>query len=211
MKLHTNEWYTYPKDTINIETCSKLIELAKYRWEESTVNINKDITKEERITGSVQKFEPDHTLRISELCWANEQWIYDMIWPYMEHANEDAGWGYHIKAAESNQITRYEKGGYYSFHSDGLGDKLSVYKEPDKPFMNSHVRKLSMSIFLNDDFEGGDFEFASYSKEQCIVSPIKPERGSLVVFPSAIEHRVTPVTKGTRYSLVTWFLGPPFV
>ena len=211
MNPYTNEWYIYPKDTIDRNTCSKLIELAKDRWEESTVNINKDITEEGRLNGEVQKFRPDHKVRLSEIYWSTEQYIYDMVWPYMERANQDAGWGYHIKAAESNQITRYVKGGYYNFHSDGRGDNLSVYKEPDKPFMNGCVRKLSMSVFLNDDFEGGDFEFASYSKGKCIISPIKPERGSLVVFPSAMEHRVAPITKGTRYSLVTWFLGPPFV
>ena len=59
-----------------------------------------------------------------------------------------------------------------------------------------------MSIILNDDFEGGDFEI--YGEESEL------PKGSVIVFPSFIEHRVAPVIKGTRYSLVAWFVGPPF-
>ena len=75
--------------------------------------------------------------------------------------------------------------------------------------MHGHVRKISMSIILNDNFEGGAFEFASYTKEVCTITPIKATAGSVLVFPSGMEHRVAPVTKGVRYSLVNWFLGPP--
>jgi PKHD-type hydroxylase len=67
-----------------------------------------------------------------------------------------------------------------------------------------------MTILLNDSFEGGQFEFASYSKGNCTVTPLEMKKGQVIVFPSHMEHRVAPVTKGTRYSLVCWFLGPPF-
>ena len=77
--------------------------------------------------------------------------------------------------------------------------------------IGGRVRKLSMTILLNDDYEGGDFQFATYAKEQCeVVTPEYNKQGTVIVFPSDMEHRVLPVTKGTRYSLVTWFLGPPF-
>ena len=77
--------------------------------------------------------------------------------------------------------------------------------------MNGRVRKLSMSIILNGNFQGGKFEFATYGREVCQITPIEASPGTIIVFPSSMEHRVTPVTKGIRYSLVTWFLGPPFV
>ena len=109
------------------------------------------------------------------------------------------------------QITRYKKGGFYNFHRDGSGDHLSAYNNPQNAFMHGHVRKLSMSVMLNDNFDGGAFEFAAYSKEECVVTPIEATAGSVIVFPSSMEHRVAPVTKGIRYSLVTWFVGPPFV
>ena len=127
-------------------------------------------------------------------------------------ANEKAGWNYHIKAAESMQITRYKKGGFYYFHTDGNGDHLSTYNNPQNAFLHGHVRKLSMTTLLSDSYEGGEFQFASYAKEKCKIStPEFSKIGSIVVFPSAMEHRVAPVTKGIRHSLVTWFVGPPFV
>ena len=59
----------------------------------------------------------------------------DMIWPFMVRANDDAGWKYNIKAAESTQITRYKKGGFYNFHQDGTGDHLSAYNNPGNEFL----------------------------------------------------------------------------
>ena len=77
--------------------------------------------------------------------------------------------------------------------------------------MHGHVRKLSMTVLLNDNYEGGEFQFVTYNKEECdINTPEFNKTGSIVVFPSDVEHRVTPVTKGIRYSLVVWFLGSPF-
>ena len=208
---NTNEWFAFRADSIDKKTCKKIRRWASKKWEESAVDTQKEITDEERITGKKGDFKPDPKSRISDVAWCREQWLYDLIWPFMERANEDAGWRYHIKAAESNQITRYKMGGFYDLHSDGRGDHLSAYNNPTNAFMHGHVRKLSMSVILNDNFEGGAFEFASYGKEECTVTAIEPEAGAVIVFPSAMEHRVTPVTKGIRYSVVTWFVGPPFV
>ena len=129
----------------------------------------------------------------------------------MLQANDKAGWKYHIKYAESCQITRYKKGGFYNFHRDGFGDHLSAYDMPDNEFLHGHVRKLSMSVMLNDNFEGGAFEFASYNKEKCNITSIEASAGSIIVFPSSMEHRVALVTEGIRYSVVCWFVGPSFV
>ena len=62
-----------------------------------------------------------------------------------------------------------------------------------------------MTIILNDDYEGGEFEFFLDDIQ------IKNEIGTVIVFPSYFLHRVNPVTKGTRYSLVAWFRGPKFI
>ena len=129
----------------------------------------------------------------------------------MEGANERSGWKYDITGAEDMQITRYKKGGFYYFHKDGKGDYLSAYNKPDNEFMHGHVRKLSMTVLLNDNYEGGEFQFATLNKEKCTINtPEFNKTGMIIVFPSDVEHRVAPVTKGIRYSLVTWFLGPPF-
>ena len=211
MTALTNEWFIFDKDSIDKKTCNKIKRWASKKWHPSSVDTAKGTTDEERKTGRKGDYKPDPKLRISDVAWCNEQWLYDTIWPFMDRANDEAGWRYQIKAAESCQITRYKKGGFYSFHRDGYGDHLSAYNNPTNAFMHGHVRKLSMSVMLNDNFDGGAFEFASYTKEKCTVTPIKASAGSVIVFPSEMEHRVAPVTKGIRYSLVTWFVGPPFV
>ena len=222
-----NEWFAFEEGTVDKKTCAEIRRWASKRWKpssrkiyekmyeymkpESIIDISTDITDEERKTDITPDYKPDSKLRVSDIAWCNDQWIYDIIWPYMERANDEAGWKYQIKAAESCQIIRYKKGGFCNFHADGRGDHLSAYHRPENKFLHGHVRKLSMSVILNDDFEGGAFEFASYAKEKCVITPIEASSGSVIVFPSSVEHRVSPVTKGTRYSLVTWFVGPPFV
>ena len=205
-----NEWYVFEKDTIDKKTCTKIKNWAKDKWRPSAVDTAGKLVDEERKTGRKPDYKPDATMRISDIAWCNDQWLYDIIWPYMKGANEQAGWKYDIKAAESCQITRYKKGGFYNFHQDGNGDNLSTFDIPGNEFLHGHVRKLSMSVMLNDNFEGGAFEFASYAKENCEINPIEATAGSVIVFPSSMEHRVAPVTKGTRYSVVCWFNGPPF-
>ena len=68
------------------------------------------------------------------------------------------------------------------------------------------MRKISLVVFLSDtkDYDGGDFEFQEEAK-------IPAEKGSILIFPSFLSHRVTPVTRGLRYSLVNWFIGPALV
>ena len=189
-----NEWYTFSKDTISIKACNKIKKLAANKWASSKMHDT-----------SVEDY------RKSAIVWCDDQWLYDLVWPYMAHGNYDAGWRYDIKTAEPTQITRYRKGGFYNWHWDGYGDHLSAYDDSHNDFLRGYVRKLSMSVILNNDFKGGDFEFVSYDKEHCKVTTIPAEAGSIILFPSSMEHRVTPVTKGIRYSLVIWFLGPPFV
>ncbi len=67
----------------------------------------------------------------------------------MNEANEDAGWKYNIVAAESCQVTRYTKSGFYTWHLDGIGSHNDVYNEPGNKFLHVNTRKLSISIILN--------------------------------------------------------------
>ena len=207
----TNDWF-YFTEGLDKKTCNKIRNSAKGKWKKSEVNTKiGELTAEERITGSKLIQDIDKNARISDVVWTFDQWIYDTIWPWMEGANERAGWKYDITGAESMQITRYKKGGFYYFHKDGKSDHLSAYDLPDNEFMHGHVRKLSMTVLLNDNYEGGEFQFATYEKEKCeIHTPEFNKTGMIIVFPSDVEHRVAPVTKGIRYSLVVWFLGPPF-
>ncbi len=184
MKYHQT-WY-WDKE-ISHENCQKIISFGEGKgWDQATTY------------GSEEKFQSLDGARKSDIAWVEDQWVYDLIWPYMMAANEQAGWKYDIVAAESCQVTRYIKDGFYSWHRDGLGSHNEEH---------SKTRKLSMSIILNSDFEGGDFEIFKDDPDKIP----RFEEGSVIVFPSFLKHRVTPVTKGVRYSLVTWFVGQPFV
>jgi PKHD-type hydroxylase len=192
--------YWFWNSEISHETCQKIINLSEDNWNEAdTVGSKGDTPKKDNV-------------RKSDIVWITEQWVYDLIWGYMREANENAGWKYNIVAAESCQITRYTKGGFYSWHRDGIGAHNAVSNLPNNKFLHGNARKLSMSILLNDDYEGGDFQVHGDSEhgEEVPMTTISGE-GSVIVFPSFIDHQVTSITKGIRYSLVTWFVGPPFV
>jgi len=208
--VNTNDWF-YFIEALDKKTCNKIKKESKNEWKTSKIHTETDISSEERITGIKPIISQDINNRISNVSWTNKQWIYDIIWPFMQDANENTGWKYDISCAESMQITRYKKGGFYEFHRDGLGDNLSAYNKPNNKFVHGNVRKLSMTLLLNDNFEGGEFQFTTYKKEKCTIhTPEFNKIGSIIVFPSFVEHRVMPVTKGIRYSLVVWFLGLPF-
>ena len=120
----------------------------------------------------------------------------------MNHANANSGWNFKIDTAEAMQLTKYPKAGHYHFHQDGNG--VQTFDEPKNQYLNNKARKISMSIILNNEYEGGEFEF--FGDPQLI----KEKKGTILTFPSYQVHRVRPITKGTRYSLVVWFLGEPF-
>ena len=72
----------------------------------------------------------------------------------------------------------------------------------------NYSRKLSMSLLLNDEFEGGELEIANPLQMESFTVELKA--GTVAVFPAWVKHRVKPVTSGTRYSLVAWMNGPQF-
>ena len=108
---NTNDWF-YFTEGLDKKTCNKIRNSAKGKWEESEVDTKKgEFTVKERITGRKQISDIDKKVRISDVVWITEQWIYDLIWKYMLAANEQAGWKYDMVAAESCQVTRYTKDG----------------------------------------------------------------------------------------------------
>lgn len=103
-----------------------------------------------------------------------------------------------IRDSELPQLLKYDVGGHYVAHVDAYGK----WQAPDgEIFWKKNMdRDLSTVLFLNDDFGGGELWFPDLKVS------IKPEPGLLVCFPSSqyFVHQVNPVTKGTRYSMVTW-------
>ena len=107
---------------------------------------------------------------------------------------------YNIQELEDVKLLKYNIGGKYQWHTD-VGSK------------ETSTRKLTAIVQLSDeqDYEGGDLEFGITDElgENNYVATKK--QGSIIVFPSFLSHRVIPITKGTRYSLLTWMNGDSFV
>ena len=101
-----------------------------------------------------------------------------------------------MKITEQAQYTEYPAGGFYDWHIDS--DIVGMNEPP--------VRKISMTCLLSheSEFEGGGLELMSDGKIA------RPKQGQAIFFASYIRHRVIPITKGIRKSLVMWFGGPSF-
>ena len=187
-----------------IKHCSKNLEYAK---------VGGDTVTLERSEGKVVEEK-----RQSQVAFVDDRWIYKEIQPYVALANEKAGWNFNWDWTEQAQFTEYGLNEHYGWHCDS-------YSKPyvDVPDgMKGKIRKLSVTVSLTDpeEYEGGDLEFdfrSSHDYEfgkdtngnKKICEPARA-RGSVIVFPSFVWHRVKPVTKGVRNSLVMWNLGPPW-
>ena len=153
--------------------------------------------------------------RNSDIVWLSDSWIYKEIQPYVNLANQNAGWNFQWDWSEACQFTKYKKGQYYDWHCDSW-DKPYLPQNQNDPTYGK-VRKLSVTLSLSDpeEYSGGELEFDfrntdPYKKRNVYKCKEILPKGSLVVFPSFVWHRVCPVKKGSRHSLVIWNLGWPF-
>ena len=115
---------------------------------------------------------------------------------FIQKANENHfGFG-DIRITENAQFTEYPEGGFYDWHMD-----CDVNMQHEPP-----VRKISMTLLLNDpkEFEGGDLKLMAPGKFADL------KQGHAICFASFLNHRVAPVTRGMRQSLVVWFGGKAF-
>ena len=121
--------------------------------------------------------------------------MYGLIERWMLNTNSNHFGFEGMQITEQAQYTEYPKGGFYEWHVDN--DLVMTQMPP--------VRKISMTLLLSDpkDFEGGELELIDDKKRPNL------KRGHALFFASFIRHRVKPVTKGNRKSLVMWFGGPP--
>jgi len=203
--MNISNYYWYFTAAIPPKLCDDII---KYGLSQSEIIArtgnygNKKLSKDE-IKNLKRK-------RNSDLVWLNENWIYKELHPYIHQANRLAGWNFQWDTSEAIQFTKYKLNQYYDWHCDSW----------DKPDRNNKIRKLSMTCQLTDgsEYQGGEleFDFRNYdppmrdeSKHLKQAKEILP-KGSIIVFPSFVWHRVKPVTKGVRYSMVMWNLGYPF-
>ena len=147
-------------------------------------------------TGENETARHEDSVRKSSVRWMHDDereldWVFQKIFNMANEANDHL-WKFNLShAEESLQYTEYlEGGGHYDWHLD-CGHGIQAQ------------RKISITVQLNDDYEGGELELW---RGQNPVAALK-KKGTVVIFPSYMLHRVTPVTKGTRNSLVLWIGG----
>lgn len=148
-------------------------------------------------------------VRNSDVVWLSEPWIAGMVSGFVNKANENAGWNFQHHVSEPAQFTIYNKNQHYDWHQD-----ISHLTEEKNQPPNTQ-RKLSVSVQLTDPkkYTGGDLVFSittGKNKNKILKEPKLASKGTVVIFPSYVFHKVNPVTKGTRYSLVMWFRGDRF-
>ena len=211
--MNLQNYYYYFQSALTPRFCDELIKYGISQQEQlaltggQTEKVNKGKPLDDKDIIDLKK------KRDSNIVWLNDRWIYKEIQPFIHQANRLAGWNFDWDFSESCQFTKYKLNQFYDWHCDSWE---TPYANPDNKDTNGKIRKLSVTCSLSDpkDYEGGELEFDFRNMD-----PDKPtirkcaeikQRGSIVVFPSHVWHRVKPVTKGTRYSLVIWNLGYPF-
>ena len=141
----------------------------------------------------------DHDIRRSQVSWLHNtpesKWVFDILANVVNKINTDyysfdlTGFG------EALQLTHYDQSqnGMYGWHQD----------------YNAGVsRKLSVTVQLTDpsEYEGGNLQIMTTGNP----ASVQKKRGMIALFPSYVLHQVTPVTQGSRQSLVAWVSGPAF-
>jgi len=152
-----------------------------------------------QVGGGSPEGKVDTKTRISHISWIPFNKLpemYETLNNIVQKTNNNHFGFEGIQITEQAQYTEYPEGGFYNWHMDS--DIVGINEPP--------VRKISMTCLLSheSEFEGGGLELMDEGKIA------RPKQGQAIFFASFIRHRVIPITKGVRKSLVMWFGGPSF-
>jgi PKHD-type hydroxylase len=191
-----NQWWQYWPRHFSNEDCDKIIELA----------LSLPVVDGRIGYGSDEAIE-NSDYRRSKIRWLPRFdgrffGLFGNMQLLFQEGNRNA-FGFDLSMFHEIQFTEYHATdhGKYDWHHDTTWTGSSLER-----------RKLSMVIQLSDsaDYEGGDFEMYRDDCDQVPDAQAIRQRGTVIMFPSFLRHRVIPVTKGLRYSLVSWHEGPAF-
>ena len=190
-------WKSYIVETaepvLTPQQCDELIHIGQ---DEPKINAT--------IGGKGKNKKIDYSYRKSIISWipfAKALPIYQVIRQWMEVTNNNYFGFDTVQLSEQGQYAEYSKDGFYNWHMDSNTEMEAM----------PTVRKISMTLLLSDpkDFEGGELELFCGDTLDSEKNKFKLKRGYAVFFASFLLHRVMPVTKGNRKSLVMWFGGSP--
>jgi|SRR6056300_543180 len=182
-------------------------------------NILNNIIKlgEQKQISNAEVFDGDKSekTRKTKVSWIKEDEISVSPFSYEEQAgttplndiisraNKKAGWNFQLHGFEPFQYSIYEKDDHYDWHIDSHV----------KPYGDGLIRKLSFTLCLSDDYTGGDFELCKPNPkpEKHTYKKFELKKGSMIIFPSFVWHKVNPVLSGVRKTLVGWVVGKQFI
>lgn len=180
------QWYWFPTG-FTVYEIDQIIEDSK-QWNVQSAGVSENNST-------------DEVIRKSKVAWIPKEerytWLYNRLGDMITEANSHL-WGFDLTGInEMIQFTEYhDDGGHYDFHLD-VGNAYPL-----------NQRKISITVQLAgpEEYEGGDFEIQRGTNPE----KLPKQKGCVLVFPSYILHRVTPVTKGIRRSLVLWVGGDSY-
>lgn len=164
---------------------------------DSICDMGERVSPIQAVVGNEDKTVLDKTMRDSSISWIKSE-----------------GW----LAERLQSVVRMLNGEFFGLDLWGFGEdfQYTVYKNTKQHYTwhmdqgyNKHIpRKLSLVLMLSDpsEYKGGDLQI--FTGNEPIT--LSKNRGIIHAFPSYIMHRVTPVTSGTRRTLVVWVSGPRF-
>ena len=179
--------------------------LTKEGWSCLEQYIEKNPSSKAEIINSQVKesgFTEDE-IRDTDITWISSETeetreLYFNIGKLIENANNQF-FNYNISLIETLQHSVYNAPtGHYDWHIDAMNKG-----------QHGLTRKISLSIGLNDpnEYEGGEWVVGAPGKYS---TSFKLEKNQVLFFNSVVTHKVNPVTRGVRQSLVVWFGGKPF-
>jgi PKHD-type hydroxylase len=178
---HKPLWYV---KEIPAELCDLAIkDFLKVAPKDANMGQNGEVNNHEHRNTSIRFIDPGH-------------WFTYLMHEVGREGNVTCRWQYEVNGQENLQFAEYGPNQHYDWHVDVFPLAVSPTD-----------RKISIICLLSDpeEFEGGDLEIKLYSQYK---APLK--KGTIIAFPSILEHRVTPVISGLRRSAVVWMTGPRF-
>ncbi len=165
------------------------------------VNQGHQLKPEKAKVGGGKGGEHDTKKRVTTISWipfAKMPEMYKQIENQLSIVNLNHFGFDGVTLTEPAQFTEYPKGGFYDWHMD-----LNAFGQDGQ----NPIRKISMTLLLSDpkDFTGGDLMFSEMGDNK----PLPLKQGQAIFFASFLRHKVAPVKKGIRRSMVMWFGGPP--
>lgn len=172
------------EDGFSPDECQKILDqFSPDEWEESMVNATE--TSAEMMSAPLVRKSKNVFLKHSP----ESEWLFQRLLALIIAANHKS-YNFDVDFFSAVQLAKYEEGDFYDWHFDMGPEHMGN-------------RKLSMTVQLSaeDSYEGGDLvlDFGNFVASRKL--------GSATVFPSFLKHKVEPVTKGTRYSIVVWVSG----